>query len=306
MKSEFAPSTPHRLHCTFHRAAIFAYLALVAATLYASPAATATPPDSPAWNPSVTEKLVKLPNDFLIKALDRDFSTSPLAEAIRSSDQKIALKVETLQDLRAATQQAEGEVLVELRHQLLADKRQYLELIKIKQKLRAKHLKTRVRFYKRLFKKTSTQAIGNSKDRAALIERQTQARERFKLSVDKVDMKLFASPVAPQSRYSTEYTKNFSAAKVLLAAIEAHPMNAKLRHQGKPVSKPSYLRHLIADAEAELALINQEKEIIGYMAKIVSLDAMALIEEVKLTDTNDETSNDSGANIASTVELFTN
>ena len=47
-----------------------------------------------------------------------------------------------------------------------------------------------------------------------------------------------------------------------------------------PVDKADYLRRLVADAEAELSLVQQETEIVGYMAKLVALDAAAFSEEL--------------------------
>jgi hypothetical protein len=49
---------------------------------------------------------------------------------------------------------------------------------------------------------------------------------------------------------------------------------------GVPVTREAYVRQLIADAQAELELIGQEETILGYMAKLVALDATALSEEV--------------------------
>ena len=58
---------------------------------------------APGWNPTVTERLVKLPQNILKKTLDRDFQRSPLADAIADVEQNIQLKLQTLDDLRSAT-----------------------------------------------------------------------------------------------------------------------------------------------------------------------------------------------------------
>ena len=42
------------------------------------------------------------------------------------------------------------------------------------------------------------------------------------------------------------------------------------------MSKPEYVRQLIANTESALALLVQEDQILGYMAKLVALDATAL------------------------------
>ena len=280
-----------------------AVLLATAAVMPVAPTYAATGAEQPTWRPAVSEKLVKLPNTYLKKALDRDFSDSPLAGAIRSMDSEIKLKMQTLADLQSATDQAEGEVLTELRHQFLAQKQEYLDLMKNRQNLRTKHFKTRIKVYQRLLKKMSREHSGQSSDKAKLVERQTEARTRFEQSAEAIDMKMFASTIAPESRYSKEYAKNLSAADALLQAISSHPMSAQQSSAGPSVSKPDYVRELLASTEAELSLINQEGEIVGYMAKLVALDAMALAEQIAENDP-DLIEPDKPVGVSSAVDLF--
>ena len=280
-----------------------AVLLATAAVMPVAPTYAATGAEQPTWRPAVSEKLVKLPNTYLKKALDRDFSDSPLAEAIRSMDSEIKLKMQTLADLQSATDQAEGDVLTELRHQFLAQKQEYLDLMKNRQNLRTKHYKTRIKVYQRLLKKMSREHSGQSSEKAKLVERQTEARTRFEQSAEAIDMKMFASTIAPESRYSKEYAKNLSAANALLQAISSHPMSAQQSSAGPSVSKPDYVRELLASTEAELSLINQEGEIVGYMAKLVALDAMALAEQIAENDP-DLIEPDKPVGVSSAVDLF--
>jgi hypothetical protein len=48
---------------------------------------------------------------------------------------------------------------------------------------------------------------------------------------------------------------------------------------GTEVSKVDYVRHMVALTEGELALIAMEEEMLGYMARLVGLDALALAEK---------------------------
>jgi hypothetical protein len=64
----------------------------------------------PTWQPRFSERLVKLPASTLKKSLDRDFSGSALARAMRDANEALGLKVQTLEDLRSAIDEAEGEV----------------------------------------------------------------------------------------------------------------------------------------------------------------------------------------------------
>ena len=234
---------------------------------------------SPAWNPAVTEKLVKLPQEYLKKSLDRDFRRSPLADAIRNTEEEIALKLETLGDLRTAAEQADGPLRTELRHQLLAEKRAYLNLMRARQDLKRKHLEKRRRIYQRILRKVLRKKQNETPAQVELVKQQQAAQARFQRTVETVDMKVFATTVAPQSRYATEYAKNLSAANALLKAISSHPAN-QAQADTSPADKSDYLRRLVADTDSALALVQQEQEIVGYMAKLVSLNAIALSEEI--------------------------
>jgi len=282
---------------------LLGFAAVLLATATVMPVYAATGAEQPTWRPAVSEKFVKLPNTYLKKALDRDFSDSPLAEAIRTMDSEIKLKMQTLADLQSATDQAEGDVLTELRHQFLAQKQEYLDLMKSRQNLRTKHYKTRIKVYQRLLKKMSREHSSQSSAKAKLVERQTEARTRFEQSAETIDMKMFASTIAPESRYSQEYAKNLSAANKLLQDISSHPMNEQKAGTGPSVSKPDYVRELLASTEAELSLINQEGEIVGYMAKLVALDARALAEQIAENDA-DLLEPDKPVGVSSAVALF--
>ena len=101
---------------------------VAAVSLMAFSAATAAEGD-PAWQPRASERLVKLPASYLRKSIDADFSQSELGAALRDIDTEIGFKTLTLGDLQGAIAQADGEVRTELRHQFLAEKRAYLDLV---------------------------------------------------------------------------------------------------------------------------------------------------------------------------------
>lgn len=241
--------------------------------------------DPAIWNPSVTERLVKLPQSHLEKSLDRDFSRSPLADAITNNKDELMLKVDTLGDLRKAAEQAEGELRVELRHQLLVEKRAYINLVKQRQDLRRQHLTKRKNVYARILKKVLQTKGAHSVEAKRLVRQQEAAQARFTKSAEAVDMKLFASFDAPNSKYAREYARNLSAANALMQAINAHPMQKRAQSES-PTDKPTYLRRLVSNTDSQIALVTQEDKILGYMAKLVALDAAALAEEL---DTKTET-----------------
>lgn len=259
------------------------------------------------WTPKASEQLIKLPSDFLKKAVENDFANSPLAEAMSESDEKIHLKKSTLHDLQAAIERAEGDMKIELSHQLLAEKSDYIEKMKAHQKLRKKRAKTKIRLYEKLLGKMNAKDRAMTPARMRLMDQQNQARQRMETTASLIDTQLMKSSMAPESRYSMEYSRNLSAIDNLVQAINAHPMNQQPEIDGQPISRQDYLRQLIAANESELAILDQERAVLGYMAKLVSLDALALSEGLQGDYDGDVLIDESEPNdIASAVDLFIN
>ena len=257
-----------------------AVVALVVALAAPSPAVAKPPAADPSWRPEVSERLVKLPATYLKKSLDRDFAKSGLGVAIQGIGDAIGFKSRTLRDLRDAIGRADGEVRTELRHQFLAEKRGYLELVSDKHALRRKHVAAKKRVLEGLLRRLTADRAAMTPAREKLIQAQVAARQRFEASMPAVDVKLLATSAAPDSRYAREYGKNLTAMETLIRAIDDHPMNAQPAIGGQAVTKGDYVRQMIADTDAEIALIDQEESILGYMAKLIALDATALSEQV--------------------------
>lgn len=267
-----------------------------------SPAAAGTP----SWQPNASERLVKLPSTYLKKAIDRDFEESDLAAAMSDVGSRIAGKSRTLEDLQAAVEQAEGEVKTELRHQFLAEKQEFIRLVGERQELRQKQINIRIRVYEKLLAKLERRGAGSSPAGERLLEKQKEARQRFENSVAAVDMKLFGSAAAGESKYARDYSKNMAVIETLVRAVKKHPMSAEPEIDGRPISKQDYLRQLIASNESSLALLDQEESILGYMAKLVALDAMALAEEVATDDGGVDGVENGELSVLSAVDFFIN
>ena len=78
-------------------------------------------------------------------------------------------------------------------------------------------------------------------------------------------------PSLRDSKYSIAYSENLAAINKLMRTIKKHKMNSETRLDGQVVSKEEYIRKLSAEIEADLSLLEQEKNILGYMAKIIAL-----------------------------------
>lgn len=258
-------------------------LLLIGTLVISTPVWASTESDS--WNPVVSERLIKLPANYLKKAIDHDFSKSALAAAIADNGDLTRLKTQTLQDLQSAIEAAEGELKIELRHQFLAEKRAYLELVARTQDLRRRQADTKIKLYGKMLDKLGRKAAAMTPQHAALVEKQQAAQKRFQSSIGAVDMKLFGNAAMTQSKYSQEYATNVASIERLVAAIESHPMNRRAEIDGQAVSKQDYLRQIMSEAETDIALLEQEETVLGYMAKLIALDAMALSDAVVAEET---------------------
>jgi hypothetical protein len=234
----------------------------------------------PSWQPQASERLVKLPATYIKRSLEQDFTRSELGQALRDIDTEIAFKGATLTDLQAAIEASDGEVQTDLRHQFLVEKREYIDLVSRKIELRRSALEKKSGVLEKLMKRMGEEDASLTPVRRELIANQEAARARFENSISGVDMKLLETSVAPESKYSQQFATNLSAIDTLTRAIEGHAMNQQPEIDGMVVTREGYVRQMIADAQAELGLISQEETILGYMAKLVALDATALSEVV--------------------------
>ena len=231
------------------------------------------------WQPQSSERLVKLPPSYLKKSLDRDFAGSGLGQALKSTQTGIQNKGNTLSDLQKSIETAEGELKLELRHQFLAEKRAFLNLMANQIDLNKRRANTRLNLFQKMLDELRDQNAANTPTKKELIERQNLARTRMQSSLSKVDLKIFESATVPESQYAVKYGQNVQAIERLMSRIKDHEMNQSLTADGTEMTKEEFIRHMAIEAEAELALAEQDDLILGYMAKLVALDAMALSEE---------------------------
>ncbi|MEQ9326505.1 MAG: hypothetical protein RJQ21_04325, partial [Rhodospirillales bacterium] len=163
------------------------------------------------WNPAASERLVKLPPHLLKKAVDRDYQASGLAAAISDTGSRISAKGQTLADLKGAAEKADGELRLELQHQFLVEKQAYVRLMGERLELRARQAETRRKLYETLLSKAQRQGAARDSVTAGLAAARQAARERFASSLESVDMQVFGSEFAPESRYGAEYARNKAA-----------------------------------------------------------------------------------------------
>lgn len=285
---------------------MFRKRSLLAASMLAA-LATAAPVGAETWQPVASDKLVRLPANYLEKAIESDYRESALAAEVAQLESDISGKVTSMSELKSAIARAEGPVRTELQHQFLVKKRDYIAAMGARIGKTRQMLDTKVRLYENLLAKLNVKNRNVTPAQEALMETQQAARARFESGFAEVDMKLFGSPLTSESKYGEEYAKNIAAIESLVEAIKAHPMNTELDPATAGRDKAAYLQGLIADAQADLAIATQEENILGYMAKLVALDAMALSETVLDQEMADGAPAGTGADLSlsSVTDMFT-
>ena len=234
------------------------------------------------WQPISSERLMKLPAGIMGRALEYDFRESGLASKIKHTDSQLSVIQHDLAKLKQEIETAEGEWKIELQHQFLEQKSGYLDQMEQQQGLRRQELQTRLDVYRRLLSQLQKDnRRGSDPVAIGVREKQLAARSRMESIVERVDEVLFEQSANQQSDYAKEYSNNIGKIKQLQAAIRQHELQRSLIGDGEALTRDAYIRQLLQDAQADIELLNQEDEMLGYMARLVALDAQAL--QIELT-----------------------
>jgi hypothetical protein len=260
------------------------------------------------WNPLSSERLVKLPGNYVDKALQQDFLASPLAADLTAVTDNISGQHQTLAQLRNAIGSAEGEELVELRHQYLEQKSSFLDTKEDQHAIRSQELSTKLGVYRNLLDRLQrNQARASDPQLQSLVAQQTAARQRMQNTMNDVDATLDALlPTSDESKYATEYSANLGKIDDLKKAIKHHVASADATLDGRDVSREDYVRQLIFDIEAEQSLLHQEQDMIGLMARLVALDAQAFENELTIAGLEDNQQSIASMPLGNAVDFFTN
>ena len=258
---------------------------------------------APEWKPQVSERLVRLPASALDKQIDRDFGQSTLGKALVGQEESLRLKGQTLADIDAAIELADGPEVVALKHRFLLEKQAYIQTAGERVQLERQKLETKKRLLDKVLQGLKGGDATEPESKKQLLAQQAQARKRLEQTVAMADKMVLGSPLVGDSKYRREFDQKMAALDALKQRMAEHPMNKEPEIDGSAVSKEEYLRHMVAATEGELALVGIEEEMLGMMAKLVSLDALALAEEVKDPELIDSTVPETGR-IETAVRFF--
>lgn len=277
---------------------------IVGAVLWALTAATFANDD---WQPMPSERLIKLPAPVMAKAIEKDFRQSPIASQLRETVTEASGIREQLGGLTESIAEASDEEKIDLQHRFLEKKSAYLDVMEARQALKQEAIEHRIRTYNGVLDELQRdRRRANDPVSREVREAQLAARERMERVTEQVDDMLYPASGKGESDYNREYAHNIDKIKALRAAIRSHGANQNATVDGVDVSREDFIRNLLADSEAELALLHQENEMLGYMARLVALDAQALQMQVAYGEDADRAQSAERSRPADMVDYFIN
>ena len=255
------------------------------------------------WKPQIVEKMYVLPPQHLNKVLNNDFNKSILALNLQNKDELIKNKIDKITELSSILPGASVEETLEIKHQIIINKRDYIKDMNDLLKMKKQKLLTKKMIFNKIKKRIDQKSISN-KANNVFLENKNNAIER----AQKIDFKILESTshnTSKKSKYFEQYQVNKDAINSLKLAIEKHPMSKQNILSKDPKNKMEAIRSYIHNIETEIAVLEMKEQIINYMAKIVALDAMQLAEsvsEINVNSTNDNSNNNDPTNV---ITIFT-
>ena len=283
------------------------------------------------WQPAASETLIRMPAKYIDASIENNFQKSSLASGIHALEAQIQLEVVRMHESYRVVSEMDNEQPVneqgiENRHQFLTAKPNYLGLLHEKQQLSERVLHKKAALYQRVLKKLKkNKADANDPVSMALVEKQKTARARLQRTAERVDS-LLSQPLTPlgggisssgavpgsttpnghkPSKYQREYGENLAKVQQLKQAIQQHSANENPVLEGESLNREQYIRYLLSHVDSELALLDQERLMLGYMAKLVALDAQALEHEIAYVEPDGEAmAIKAQMRIANTTDMF--
>lgn len=257
----------------------------------------------PQWRPQLSEKILLLPPKHMNNAIEQDFNKSGLAKNMTSVETQMSEQASAINELKKNLPIYDQEEKIEARHQIIVGKKSYIELLGKQIDLKQSRLNTKLALLKRLDRRLlNGKAQKNSS--SSIIQLQEDAKSRIESISSKLRQQIALEPLTKETNFSKAFDKNLAAISSLKAAIANHRMQSQLGLEGG-ANKTNMLRQLMLDVEAELALVEIETELLGHMAHLLSLDAMALAEDVAMQTFDVDEGGSTYSSPSDAVSLFT-
>jgi len=268
---------------------------------------------TPQWHPISSDKLIRLPANIIEKRLQQSFQASPMAIRLVELEGQMEDKVNNVKAIQQSLIQvneqndsaSNDENKVNQQFQLLQNKSAYLDLLQESHALRQSAMVKKQQLYQKVLNKLqhkNNKIVGS--ETYQLKQAQSKARQRMEKVMADVDLTLLHGAMDKSSPYSSAYSVNTAKIEQLKKALSQHKGNASPSLNGVEVSSQEYVRQLLMEVSTEQSLLDQEKLMLSYMAKLVALDAQSLEYEVTYRDSNQVQLVNKISNAANVTDLF--
>ena len=240
------------------------------------------------WQPQIVEKMYILPPKQLDRVLNNDFRNSSLYLNLKTADDKIKSRYSKIDQLNKSIPQFKGDEQIELKHQVIVEKKEYITDMSERLKIKREHLLTKKRFFEKIKRKTLFQKGNqNFKTQSKFQASREKALKRSKKLDKKISNLLIGNNMSNNSKYFSEYQKTMSAMQQLETKIKSHPKFQENDLLLNSENKLESLNVFIDKLESELSVLALKEQVLTKMAKLVSLDAMELADSLQINISQD-------------------
>ena len=235
------------------------------------------------WQPQIVEKMYILPPKQLDRVLNNDFRNSSLYLNLKTADDKIKSRYSKIDQLNKSIPQFKGDEQIELKHQVIVEKKEYITDMSERLKIKREHLLTKKRFFEKIKRKTLfQQGNQNFKAQSKFQVSREKALQRSKKLDKKISNLLIGNNMSNNSKYFSEYQKTMLAMQKLETKIKSHPKFQENDLLLNSENKLESLNVFIDKLESELSVLALKEQVLTKMAKLVSLDAMELADSLQI------------------------
>ena len=235
------------------------------------------------WQPQIIEKMYILPPKQLDRVLNNDFRNSSLYLNLKTADDKIKSRYSKIDQLNKSIPQFKGDEQIELKHQVIVEKKEYITDMSERLKIKREHLLTKKRFFEKIKRKTLYQKGNqNFKAQSKFQSSREKALQRSKKLDKKISNLLIGNNMSNNSKYFSEYQKTMLAMQKLETKIKSHPKFQENDLLMNSENKLESLNVFIDKLESDLSVLALKEQVLTKMAKLVSLDAMELADSLQI------------------------
>ena len=235
------------------------------------------------WQPQIVEKMYILPPKQLDRVLNNDFRNSSLYLNLKTADDKIKSRYSKIDQLNKSIPQFKGDEQIELKHQVIVEKKEYITDMSERLKIKREHLLTKKRFFEKIKRKTLFQKGNqNFNAQSKFQASREKALQRSKKLDKKISNLLIGNNMSNNSKYFSEYQKTMLAMQKLETKIKSHPKFQENDLLMNSENKLESLNVFIDKLESDLSVLALKEQVLTKMAKLVSLDAMELADSLQI------------------------